>query len=379
MCGKVCEVHGTLVCNDALQSGSNDQSGSTDYITQWCAASPVGGQTGNEYVYALEVPSNTHAGITLANLSADLSLFVVGQVTAGVCSAESCVIQPSLQQGLQSESAWVIPDLNPRTIYVAVDAPNEGAGNYTLDVFCWKDEKLGLCSNSTDEDDDWLKDCADPGCASSSVCQASLENGALCADGVDNDGNGTFDCQDTTCGSLPYCVATNIEKQDFENLTASDWSVDDGGGDGFTWQHCDVGNGCTRQFEIPAPPRANGSFVFVDSNAAGPERYLNETFTLPAYDIFGKNMIYLRFQHEFKQWGVPQRMDFGFVEVSSDGSTWIPVYRVGDDESREVVVDLAGAPANLAGSSSAYVRFRYNDNGEWGFHWMIDTVELITD
>ena len=370
VCGKVCEVHGTLVCNGASQSGSNNQPDSTDYITQWCSASPVGGQTGNEYVYALTVASNTHAGITLKGLSADLSLFVVDQGgTGGGCSAESCVVQPMLQPGLQSESAWVLPDSDNRTVFVAVDAPNEGAGDFQVDVKCWTDEN---CFDGADNDGDGLKDCFDPDCISVSGC---TESGLHCSDGVDNDGDGMVDCDDVAgCQTHSYCMSLNTPKYSYYFSNGLEgWSVGDGSGDGYTWEHCDPGVACTLWWDNQ-PQGAAGGFAVVDSLSAGPEMYLNETLTSPLLDFQLYQEVYLRFRHEFKQRGVPQRLDLGWVEVNDGATGWVAVYHVGADESREVVLNLT---SDFAGKTNVQVRFRYEDNGEWSYHWMIDSIEFV--
>jgi hypothetical protein len=58
-----------------------------------------------------------------------------------------------------------------------------------------------LCSDTLDNDNDGLKDCADPDCAA--FCTVTPE---ACQDGIDNDLDGKIDCADTDCTADSSCV-----------------------------------------------------------------------------------------------------------------------------------------------------------------------------
>ncbi len=72
-----------------------------------------------------------------------------------------------------------------------------------------------LCSDNLDNDNNGLKDCADPGCKDFAFCHAGdadKENTlAACMDKVDNDGDGKTDCDDEECQDFAICQDSMAE------------------------------------------------------------------------------------------------------------------------------------------------------------------------
>ena len=72
-----------------------------------------------------------------------------------------------------------------------------------------------LCSDNLDNENNGLKDCADPGCKDFAFCHAGgadKENTlAACMDKVDNDGDGKTDCDDEECKDFAICQDSMAE------------------------------------------------------------------------------------------------------------------------------------------------------------------------
>jgi hypothetical protein len=83
-----------------------------------------------------------------------------------------------------------------------------------------------VCNDRSDNDGNGLYDCADPACASNSVCGVlGPENsGAACTDGIDNDGDGFADCADFSCrfDLLLDDICGVSENTNFECLDGAD-------------------------------------------------------------------------------------------------------------------------------------------------------------
>ncbi|MDP6943814.1 MAG: hypothetical protein QF464_06650, partial [Myxococcota bacterium] len=73
--------------------------------------------------------------------------------------------------------------------------------------------------NGTDDDGDFLVDCNDSDCASSSACTTS--SAEQCANDKDDDGDGAFDCEDGDCfGHSPDCEpACQVSQNTYQTLT----------------------------------------------------------------------------------------------------------------------------------------------------------------
>ncbi len=60
------------------------------------------------------------------------------------------------------------------------------------------------CTNGVDDNADGKADCADDDCNGVGACESGSER--TCDDGIDNDGDGATDCADPDCAPLPVCV-----------------------------------------------------------------------------------------------------------------------------------------------------------------------------
>jgi len=103
---------------------------------------------------------------------------------------------------------------NPPTPEVCTDTvDNDGDGlidcadpDCASATVCQAPPSQEICTDTVDNDGDGLIDCADPDCASATVCQAPPSQ-EICTDTVDNDGDGLIDCADPDCASATVCQA----------------------------------------------------------------------------------------------------------------------------------------------------------------------------
>lgn len=96
-----------------------------------------------------------------------------------------------------------------------------------LSVAAPAENSVRLCTDGVDNDQNGVKDCADPGCLEMGtaevpgpgavVCPHTVANGVVtltennlytCSDGVDNDNNGFVDCGDNKCKATAACCPT---------------------------------------------------------------------------------------------------------------------------------------------------------------------------
>jgi hypothetical protein len=385
--GIACTPHGALACDDNLTGESNDQTGSTNTIVDYCGA----GQdnwTGPEYTYELSVTENTIITITLSNLSADVDMIVLRDDGTQGCNPLECFVY-SMEIQPDNPTEEVNFEAQPGyTYYVVIDGWDTAVATYDVAVVCDQGE---ICDNTTDDDGDGLVDCDDPSCFGQGPCTTETNCGdgydndddgntdcedddclgviaEVCTDGVDNDCDGDADCADSDCTSDPYCTATSILTEDFSTWPPADWTIEDGSSDGNTWMQCDPNNGCTREL-----PGHDGPFALCDSDGAGQGVTLEESLTSPVMDLSTYSNVYVSFFHKFFQFGTADDSDFGYVEVSTDGTNWTPVATYGDDDESYVLLDLS---TELGGQASAQVRFRYVDAGTWAWYWTVDTFEV---
>jgi hypothetical protein len=95
------------------------------------------------------------------------------------------------------------PDAGPPP----VDAPSRVDAPPAIDAYVPPPE-IGelLCSNGLDDDFDGLRDCADAGCASATVCTTPEATESLCSNGLDDDRDALTDCDDPGCLSTVACA-----------------------------------------------------------------------------------------------------------------------------------------------------------------------------
>jgi hypothetical protein len=72
-----------------------------------------------------------------------------------------------------------------------------------------------MCEDGHDNDLDGMTDCDDPDCAEFDYCQDREDENTLekCQDGIDNDKDGKTDCDDPDCAEFDHCQTTPIEEE----------------------------------------------------------------------------------------------------------------------------------------------------------------------
>lgn len=127
-----------------------------------------------------------------------------------------------------------------------------------------------------------------------------------------------------------------------------------------------------------SPPEtfhSNDNSQFYLSNSDAQEDITQTILQSPAFSTVGYPFITLKFYHYFREYTI----DSGFVEISTNGSTWNtaatytfpPNFREGTSSSFvQKTVNLSA----FAGNPSVFVRFRYY--AEFGYFWAIDNVSV---
>jgi hypothetical protein len=358
--GVACVPRQQVECSSTLNGQSNDASGFSDTVSNWCNDG-VGSWTGPEYTYQMEVTENRNVVVRLENLNADLDVIVIQDDGTLGCNPIACHAYSMNVQPDEPEEEVVFEATPGNLYYIAVDGWQGDVSTFDLTVECFAGE---VCDSGTDEDGDGLVDCDDPSCFGQAGCTSELN----CWDGYDNDEDGDADCIDADCVAAPYCNAQTALVEDFSNWPPSGWAIEDGADDGATWQGCDPQNGCNRVLL-----GADGPFAVVDSDAAGQGVTLDEGLITPVLDLAAESHVYLEFVHRFSQYTTPDTGDFAYVEVSTDATTWVPVAEFGETALGTEVLNLS---AELAGEPQAWIRFRYTDGGLWCWYWALDSVSV---
>lgn len=161
----------------------------------------------------------------------------------------------------------------------------------------------------------------------------------------------------TSCSTqtLPYSENFNIDQGCFE--------IFNGGTSSDTWFHTSN-----------AGQNLDGTgYMRVDSDAAGNGPTLLELLRSPVLDASAiTGSLLLDFDQFFRS---VNNQDSGYVEVF-DGSNWVSVYAVGatiggfSNPNAQSIDITAYANANLQ------VRFRFTDNGVWGWYWAVDNFSV---
>ena len=86
----------------------------------------------------------------------------------------------------------------------------------------WPLDSAERCHDGVDNDNNQVKDCADPACSKHPACASEAHtawpNG--CGDGADNDNDGAKDCGDSECAALPACWPALLEAAKAEHREA---------------------------------------------------------------------------------------------------------------------------------------------------------------
>ena len=148
----------------------------------------------------------------------------------------------------------------------------------------------------------------------------------------------------------------------FNNGLPSDWTVIDGGNDGFTWQVVNDYEGST----LDGTP-----FAFVNSDEAGDGVNMDEILESPEVDLSSADTVFLALDQYFNSYSGNEEGD---IDVW-DGSQWVTVFK------DTVDTGAWGNPMHLEINVTDYknanfkVRFHYyNANYDW--YWAVDNVMI---
>jgi len=150
-----------------------------------------------------------------------------------------------------------------------------------------------------------------------------------------------------------------------------DWTVVDGGSDGFTW-FADAAtdpSGCAST--DPNPP-LGGNWAAADSDCAGSGVAMDEELITPAIDLTGILEVTLEFDHYFN-WLGPEIADVDVRSALTAGE-WINVGRWTADTANpeHAAIDIT---AQSAGAADLQVRWHYYD-ADYEWFWYVDNVAL---
>ena len=167
--------------------------------------------------------------------------------------------------------------------------------------------------------------------------------------------------------ALPGRMAAQVFLQEnFNTGIPAAWTVVNGGSSTATWTGTVGGyNGASLD---------GTEFAFVNSDAAGnfPPVWVSESLVGPASNTTGAPTLLLEYDHYFKGLG---QTDSGHVEVWN-GSAWVGIAHYGANTG------AFSNPAHVQLNVSAHanpafqVRFRYDDDTLWAWHWAVDNVLL---
>lgn len=162
--------------------------------------------------------------------------------------------------------------------------------------------------------------------------------------------------------------------EDFEDpATYDDWAIEDLEG-GFPWDFGQL---------YEAGGTLEGNYIFADSDGAGNGAgRIFTTITSPSISLEGYTGegLYLTFDHHYLQLS----NQVGRVQVSTDSTSWTTVKEYNTSQgSVDFGAGLAtgvGDIVDLASFESAdeiYVRFEFDDDGGWTWHWLVDNVSVF--
>jgi type IX secretion system substrate protein len=159
-------------------------------------------------------------------------------------------------------------------------------------------------------------------------------------------------------------VAAGAQLFDDFTAGAGGWTITNDGGT-CDWAIADVSG-----YTLPA--EATGNCLSADADACGSGSTLLSTATLAApVDMSMYGTVMLEFDSD---WQAIDADDFGYVDVSNDGTTWVNylTYDVVDVRNTHVSLDIS---ATAAGQAQVWVRFKTVQPG-WDWWWAVDNVGL---
>lgn len=165
---------------------------------------------------------------------------------------------------------------------------------------------------------------------------------------------------------LTLCTLTLSYGQIYltENFNAgipATWTITDGGGA--------TGDSWASGLQGGANSLDGSNCAFVDSDAFGNGTLLLETMTSPAFDASAATNLYLDFDQYYNWIGA----DSAIVEVF-DGTTWVAVLSQVADIGAYNNPDQQHINITAYKNANMQIRFRYNDNNDWAWYWLVDNV-----
>lgn len=166
--------------------------------------------------------------------------------------------------------------------------------------------------------------------------------------------------------SLQLLSAQSILFEAFNSGLPATWTVVDGGDGTDTWAATTGGARGGNYLD-------GTELMFVDSDAAPQTDTLSELLISPAFNTTTYSNVMLEFDHHHLVYS----NEVAYVEVYN-GSNWIVL------DSFPSTVGGFNNPVHESYAVTAYsnanfqVRFRYEDNGIWGWYWGVDNVELFS-
>ena len=179
-------------------------------------------------------------------------------------------------------------------------------------------------------------------------------------------------CSDDTCSGGPVETWSFTTEQD-PNLLC--WTDDFTAGLG-NWTITNDGGTCVwaifQATEYTMPPEAVGNVMAADVDFCGSGTTLLSTATITTpFDFSQYATAYIEFDND---WQAIDADDFGYVEVSTDGTNWTTVrtFDVVDVRNTHEVVDITAIAALQA---TVYVRLRTIQPG-WDWWWAVDNFTV---
>ncbi|MCA1807309.1 MAG: fasciclin domain-containing protein, partial [Actinobacteria bacterium] len=157
----------------------------------------------------------------------------------------------------------------------------------------------------------------------------------------------------------------------------NNWIIIDGSGEGFVWEIGENAN-----FNVSDP--MDGSFAYIDSDAAGSGNYVWSILQAPIIDLadFEGDNIELSFAHHYRQIGEAQE---AYVKISNDGENWETIATYNTDQGSSTgfsgPFDVTAVTESLiiegyTSSDSLWIRFEFDDNEAWGWYWLVDNISV---
>ena len=247
-------------------------------------------------------------------------------------------------------------------------------------------ETFENCFNGVDDNNDGLKDCADPQCTFFADC-AFEDRNFNCADGIDNDGDNSTDCADSQCDCTGIEICNNLLDDDGDGLIDC--------ADTVGVVNCKDFVGCERECNNGVDDDGDGFFDYYDGDCVdhpdNPNTYIVKKPDCEAYpvgNIFDVNEAWRSADNTANNRGVPIVADIDndntpevitFDENTirilngEDGSVEAS-YKYPNDGSGDAIESLAVADVDNDGYGEI---FHINENG-WVRAMDYDPVNGIT-